>query len=99
MRIYVQNLTRGNDLLPRKNKQNVLHNSHTCGTDVGLDQESGPGLVTEEGRDQDHVTGGRDHVRGGAEILVRGRDLVTDGRENSIGPVRKKLAWDGTRKQ
>ena len=79
-----------------------LHNSYTCGTlDVGLDQESGPGLVTEEGRDQDHATGGRDHVRGGAEflVLVRGHDLVTDGRENSIGPVRKKLAGDGTRKQ
>ena len=57
--------------------------------------------MTEEGRDQDHVTGGRDHVRGGAEILAHGRDLVTvtDGRENSIGPVRKKLAGDGTRKQ
>ena len=84
-----------------KNKKNVLHNSHTCGTDVGLDQESGPGLVTEEGHDQDHATGGRDHVRGGAEILVlvRGQDLVIDGRENSIGPVRKKLAGDGTRKQ
>ena len=86
-------------------KTNKLHYqtySHTCGTsDVGLDQESGPGLVTEEGRDQDHVTGGRDHVRGGAEILAHGRDLVTvtDGRENSIGPVRKKLAGDGTRKQ
>ena len=57
--------------------------------------------MTEEGRDQDYVTGGRDHVRGGAEIRGRGRDLVTvtDGRENSIGPVRKKLAGDGTRKQ
>ena len=40
-------------------------------------------------------------MRGGAEILAHGRDLVTvtDGRENSIGPVRKKLAGDGTRKQ